>query len=190
MKTLNDLNGQLVALLRGRSRAAPPGRGNVKARSIGGRLRARLRSGDEGQSLLEFALVLPVLMLLMTGILSVGMAYSNQQTLTQAVASGGQALANLDQNTSNPCADTFTAITNAAPSLVAANITAKYTLNGKGYGPYTGTAANTCLGAQTSYLVSGTPVIVSATYPCNIGMYGVNFVPTCVLYAGVTENEY
>jgi Flp pilus assembly protein TadG len=49
------------------------------------------RAGDErGVALVEFALVLPVLMMLLVGIVSAGTTYDQQITLTQAVREGAR----------------------------------------------------------------------------------------------------
>jgi len=63
-------------------------------------LRVRDRSGDRkilarderGQALLEFALVLVVLVLILLGIITFGIAFNNQITLTNAVNNAAQAL--------------------------------------------------------------------------------------------------
>ncbi|HEY1985213.1 MAG TPA: TadE/TadG family type IV pilus assembly protein [Terracidiphilus sp.] len=148
--------------------------------------RARLfRSGEEGNALVEFALMLPVMLLIMTGIFSIGIAYSNELTLTQAVGAGAQYLQQIRTSSSDPCADTFTAITNAAPNLRSANISVTITMNGV----TPDQTGNSCSGAQTN-LVQGANVTVNATYPCNITVYKFAFSSSCLLTAQVTEYEY
>ncbi len=129
------------------------------------------------------ALVVPVLMTVMTGLITFAMAYSNQVTLTQAVGSAGQYLAQIRTSTSNPCADTYTALTNAAQGLNPATITMTVTMNGTSY------TENSCSGLQTQ-LIQGAPVTVYATYPCNLEIYKMNFTTACTLAAKVTEYEY
>lgn len=152
-------------------------------RPNGGRARAALARSDEGGALVEIALTVPVLLGVLTGIITFGIAFSNQLTLTQAVGSAGQYLSQIRTSTTNPCADTFTALKNAAPGLTSANITMTVTMNG------TATTANTCSGKQTQ-LVQGSPVSVYATYPCSLSIYGVTFANSCQLTAKVTEYEY
>jgi Flp pilus assembly protein TadG len=143
------------------------------------------RSGEEGNSLVEFALMLPVMLTIMTGIFSIGMAYSNQLTLTQAVGAGAQYLQQIRTSTSDPCADTFTAITNAASTLQSGNISVTVTMNG-----VTPTqTGNSCSGAQTN-LLQGANVTVYATYPCSVTVYKFSFSSSCLLSAEVTEYEY
>lgn len=142
-----------------------------------------LSHGEEGGALVEIALTVPVLLGVLTGIITFGIAYSNQLTLTQAVGAAGQYLAQIRTSTSNPCADTFTALKNAAPGLTAANITMTLTMSGT---QKTGTS---CSGSQT-LLVQGAPVSVYATYPCSLAIYGKSFAGSCQLTAKVTEYEY
>jgi Flp pilus assembly protein TadG len=68
---------------------------------LGGHL---FRAGDRGQSLVEFALVVPLFLLLLLGMLEFGIAFTHDQTLTYATREGartGAALA--DGNTAYPC---------------------------------------------------------------------------------------
>jgi Flp pilus assembly protein TadG len=53
----------------------------------------RLRRDDRGQSLVEFALTVPVLILLIVGMVQLGIAYWNYMQLTDAVRVGGRAAA-------------------------------------------------------------------------------------------------
>jgi Flp pilus assembly protein TadG len=143
---------------------------------------ARWRREQNGSSLIEFALVLPVMLLVMTGIFSMGIAFNQQEQLTQAVGAGGQYLQQIRTSTTDPCKDTFTAITGAAPNLTSANITLTVTMGS------TAVTAKTCAGDQTD-LTQGGNVTVSATYPCSIIAYKYAF-GTCTLNAEVTEYEY
>ena len=61
---------------------------------------------QRGQSLLEFALALPILLLIVTGIATFGIALNTYLTLTNAVAQGGQFLSVSRGQTLDPCADT------------------------------------------------------------------------------------
>jgi Flp pilus assembly protein TadG len=154
-------------------------------RSIGKGACARLVSNQDGVALIEFAIAFPVLLIVLFGICRFGIALNNQLTLTQAVGTGAQYLQQIRTNTSDPCADTFAKITNAAPYLTSSSITVTVTMNGT----TPSQSGNTCSGAQTN-LVQGAPVTVAATYPCNLSVYGINFAPGCALHAQVTEYEY
>lgn len=177
---------QMVLMRVARRPVAPPG-ARITAWRFGERAGARLRAGNEGNAIVEIALVLPLLMIVMTGIISFSIAFGNQLLLTQAVGTGAQRLQVIRPTTSDPCADTFTAIKNAAPTLTSANIKLTITINGGT--PQTG---NTCVGAVASLVAAqNLPVTVAATYPCNLSFYGKSFSPTsCLLTAQATEYEY
>jgi Flp pilus assembly protein TadG len=150
------------------------------------RARAGFRCGEEGGALVEFALVVPLLLTMITGIFAIGIAFNNQLTLTQAVGSGAQRLQVIRTSTSDPCADTFAAITAAAPNLTSSKISMTVTINGG-----TPLTENSCT-SSTSALISaqGFPVTVAATYPCNLQISGVKLASGCQLAATVTEYEY
>jgi len=59
---------------------------------------------EDGQSLVEFALMLPVLLLILTGILKFGLMFNHYITLTDAVRSGARTLALGRGLPGNPCA--------------------------------------------------------------------------------------
>ena len=137
----------------------------------------------EGGALVEFAMVLPMMMMLITGLFSFGISLTNYVQLTQAVGSGGQYLATLRTTTSDPCADTLSAIKSAAPNFQSSKITLTLTMNG------TAVTGSTCSGDQ-SYLVQGSTAKVNAKYPCNLFVYGMNFGTGCQLQAQITEYVY
>jgi len=53
-------------------------------------LRARLRRSDAGQSLVEFALVMPIVLLMLVGIIEFGRAWNVQQVMTDAAREGAR----------------------------------------------------------------------------------------------------
>jgi hypothetical protein len=75
------------------------------------------------------------------------------------------------QSNIDPCNMAATAIVAAAPTLKAANITYSFNFNGTTAGPFTGTAASTC-SSDNQYLVAGTTVSVTATYPTQLIVFG------------------
>jgi Flp pilus assembly protein TadG len=151
--------------------------------SIGRRVRALLRKGEEGSALVEIALTLPMLLGVLTAICTFGVGFNNQLTLTSAVGAGAQHLALIRTTTSDPCADTLAAIEGAAPNLTPASISLSFSLNG------TNVSGTSCTGDQ-QYLVQGEPVTVTAKYPCALAVYGTKFTNACQLTAKVTEYEY
>jgi len=150
--------------------------------SMSRRSRAFLLGSENGNALIEMAIALPVLLMVVTGIYAFAIVFYNYQTLSQAVGVGGQYLSQIRTSTSDPCLDTFNAITGAGPTLTQANIGLTLTMNG------TSVTAKTCP-SYVSYLTQGGSVTVQATYPCQYPIY--NFVwSSCQLKAAVTEYEY
>lgn len=138
---------------------------------------------ERGNALVEFAFVLPMMMVVVTGLYSFGITLSNQIALTQATGAGAQYLQTLRGNTTDPCADTLTAIQGAAPNLNVSALNLTLTTNG------VAATGSSCPG-QVSNLKQGQPVSVSATYPCTLMIYGLNLGRSCQLAAQVTEFEY
>jgi len=130
-----------------------------------------------GATLIEFTLVMPLLMLTMTGMVAFGLAIRNEMVLTNAVNTGAQALAFSRGQTTDPCATAYSAISNAAPSLTS-SLSVTYVLNGTTY------TTNTCAGG-TANMIQGTSAQVSATYPCALGVFGESF--NCHLGAATAE---
>jgi Flp pilus assembly protein TadG len=161
MKMLNDLHRQTAALICSLNRAAPAGKASVRSQSAGERVRARLRRSDEGSNLVEFALMLPLLVLFLVGIAYLATAFSYYQALTQAVGIAAVQLSESRNTAKDPCSETFTALKNAAPQLNPANITLTITMNDSG--PVSGNSG--CSGDLT-YLQDANPgtVTVTATY--------------------------
>lgn len=183
MKIPGNSYGQIPADARVRNSASASCWVRADGRSMVARLRALAGAGNEGQSLVEFAIAMPLLLMVTMGIITFSMVLNHQEILTQAVGVGGQYLQQIRSTTTDPCKDTFTAISNAAPYLNSAQIGLTLTMNG------TSVAATTCSGDQTD-LVQGGAVTVAATYPCKLSVYGINFAPGCTISAQVTEYEY
>jgi Flp pilus assembly protein TadG len=168
---------------------------SVAARLISSRLRAGLRGGlgessETGAAMVELAMVLPVLMLMVTGIFAFGIAFNNYVALTNAVDIGGRLVAIDRLNTKDPCADAVAAVEHAAPYLNPANLKFSFVLDTTSYPANTTSCSSgsTTTGAAAN-LVQGQPITVTVTYPCTLGVYGKNLVPGCTLTAQVTELE-
>ncbi|QNI33454.1 pilus assembly protein [Alloacidobacterium dinghuense] len=169
---------------------------NIQSSFLVDRLRARLRAEkDEGQSLLEFALSLPVLLLIVTGMAIFGIAISNYLTMTSAVSTGAQYLGIDRNNTTDPCKDAAGAFANAAPNLNSASLKFSFVLNGTSYpssGSYSGLSAASCSSSSTTTgaagnLVAGQPAQMTVTYPCSLQVYGHNYWSGCNLGVQMTE---
>jgi Flp pilus assembly protein TadG len=146
-------------------------------RYVTGRLGA-IRSDKRGGALVEFALTLPVFLMLITAIFSFSMAIYEKLELAQAVASGGRYLA-ADRGDSDPCKSTAAVIAAAAPTL--SGLTYAFSING-------GTATGaTCTGSSgANNMVSGGTALVSAGYTCSIQVYRFTFTG-CTLATTITE---
>jgi Flp pilus assembly protein TadG len=158
----------------------------VTAPSLGKRVRARLRTSDEGgQALLEFALCMPILMLIVTGIMTFGIALNTYLELTSAVSIGARRLAIGRGQTTDPCAWTAAVVTQAS-SLTPASLSFRFKLNGVTYTGASCSSSSTTTGAAGN-LVQGAAAQVRASYPCNLSVFGVNFAPSCTMMAQTTE---
>jgi Flp pilus assembly protein TadG len=142
MKNKFDLHGQPEALKRGWNRSASSA-AQRGSRSLSRQIHALLRSGDEGNAIIEFALILPVMLLLTTGIMVFGIAMNNYLQLNNAVSVGARTLAISAQLTLDPCATASSAITSAVPNLSPSRFTFSYVMNGT---TYTGTTCASGVG--------------------------------------------
>lgn len=177
MKKLNELHGQDLASGCGPDCATAHGRANVKTPLPGEPFHVRLRFGDEGQSLVEFAVVVPLLLLVMTGILWFGIALYNYQQMTAAVSQGVVALAEGQNNDSdtgtNPCTSAVTVVTTDTQGMIPNNNSLSITV----YEDGTAIAPASC---PTS-LASGIPVSLNATYHYSLPIVGASFSDCCTL---------
>jgi Flp pilus assembly protein TadG len=151
----------------------------------------RSRTGNEGGSLVEFALVLPILMIVMTGIFTFGIALNSYMELTNAVTTGAQVLAVSRSQTTDPCAAAASAVYAAAPTLDQSQLSFTIVLDGvTAVSGATSPVSCNSASANTGYaadLVEGLPATITVTYPCNLSIYGYNYAPSCSLQAQLTE---
>ena len=163
--------------------AALPG-ATIKTRSLRERIRAHFRTrSDEGQSLLEFALCAPILLIVVTGITTFGFTLNNYLVMTNAVNTSAQLLAIIRSSTTitDPCAAAVTAFQNAAPILKTSSLSYSFVLNGTAF-----TNKTSCT-AGAANLVQGQSAQMTVTYPCNLAVYGANLLPSCYLRVQTTE---
>ncbi len=104
---------------------------------------------ERGQTMVEFALVLPILLVLLLGIFQFGVAFNNYVTLTDAVRSGARVAA-VSRNSSNPAGACRAQVLAAAGGLDATEL-------GKNL-------------SCTSTWLSGSDVTVTADYPYSISL--------------------
>ncbi len=126
---------------------------------------------EDGQALLEFALVLPVLLLILTAILQFGLVFNKYITLTDAVRSGARELA-LGRGLDDPCDPAITQTVNSAvgtgltSSEVTPTLTSPDTCGTGAVGSYTG-------GSEAQ----GDQATVQASLPYTINVFGFKFKP-------------
>jgi Flp pilus assembly protein TadG len=137
------------------------------------------RRAQAGSSLVEMAFMLPVLLTIVMGVFTFGIALNKYLILTNSTTVGAQALAFARGQTTDPCATAVTAFEAAAPYLNTSQLGFKFAFNGG-----TLTTESSCT-SQT--LVSGQAAQMQVTYPCNLQVYGYNFAPSCTLTAQTTE---
>jgi Flp pilus assembly protein TadG len=135
--------------------------------------------GERGGSLVEFALVMPMLLILITGVTSFGISLHNLLVLTNGVNVGAQLLSISRGQTTDPCATAYSAISTAAPNLTS-GLTLSFVINGATY-----SSTDTCT-AGASNMVQGASAEVSGTYPCTLTIFRT-VSASCTLKAQVTE---
>ena len=118
MKIGIDVNIKTRSLMPNLQRGAKPSKPHSMRESFGECMGELPDSGEQGQSLVEFTLILPMLLLLATGIMVFGMAMNNYLQLTNAVSVGARTVAINAGVTLDPCATAANAIIAAAPGGV------------------------------------------------------------------------
>jgi Flp pilus assembly protein TadG len=119
--------------------------------------------GQRGQTMTEFALVMPILLFLLLAIVQFGVVFNNYVTLTDAVRAGARKGA-VARRLSSPSTVTQTAVRNAATDLKSPDLQV----------------------TVTSTFVQGTDVTVEATYPYDIKVLGL-VVKSGRLHSKMTE---
>ena len=139
---------------------------------------ARLRKSgpagrEEGASLIELALMLPVLSMLLVGTIFAGITFYHYVTLVDAVAAGARELATNGAATDS-CYLAEQALVNAAVNLNTAQI--NVTFSGT---TVSGTYSAGNPSSLTCTLTQNSPVSLQATYPCSLSIpfVGINLCP-------------
>ena len=105
---------------------------------------------ERGQTMAEFAFVLPILVTLLFGIIQFGILFNNYVTLTDAARAGARVAA-VSRGDADPSATCASKVRSAASDLKSADLTV------------------TC----TSTWQPGDDVAVEADYPYDINLFGV-----------------
>lgn len=113
----------------------------------------RKMKNERGQTMTEFALVLPILIVLLLGIVQFGIAFNNYVTLTDAVRAGAR-LAAVSRSSSDPVGDCRARVLAAADNLKRSELEPTITC--------------------TSTWTPGSDVTVHADYPYSISLLDWN----------------
>jgi len=105
---------------------------------------------QKGQAVTEFALALPILVLLLFAVIQFGITFNNYVTLTDATRAGARKAA-VSRQQSSPSAVVTTAVRNSAANLTQSNLNV----------------------SVTSTWQPGADVTVTATYPYKIKLLGI-----------------
>jgi Flp pilus assembly protein TadG len=144
------------------------------------RVMARRRDAEKaraGTAAVEFALVAPMLLLLVLGMCEFGITLNQYLTLTYAVSAGARQLA-MSRGDATPWTDTRNLMYSSAPNLTQAGLAITTSING--------TACSTDATCKAA-LAAGLPTTVAATYPCSLAFFGYNFAAVCTLSSQTTE---
>ena len=123
----------------------------------------RFRKRQEGQTLTEFAMVLPLLALLLFGIIQFGIVFHQYVTLTDSVRAGGRQGA-VSRDLADPEAAVIDRVRRSAADLDSSQLDI----------------------SVDSTWIHGEDVTVTATYPYDISLLGV-VVKSGTLSASTTE---
>jgi Flp pilus assembly protein TadG len=105
---------------------------------------------EHGQTMVEFTLVLPILLVVLLGIVQLGITFKDYVALTDAVRAGARTAA-VSRYSATPAADAAKRVKTASGGLNAAKLNV----------------------TVTSSWAAGSDVVVSATYPYSISLLGV-----------------
>lgn len=149
----------------------------ASCRAVPRSLLGRGRHENDGVAALEFAILVPVLVLLIFGGLQFAYTLNNYEALSSATRAGVRQLA-LSRGGATPLTDTQNQIYANAPNLTRTSFTITLAVNG-----------TTCASdsACSTALVAGVPATVTTSYPCSLQVGGINFAPSCTLGANSTE---
>ena len=128
-------------------------------RLLATRRASTLVSDERGQAAVEFALILPILMALLLGIIQFGIVFNNYVTITDAARAGARKAA----------VSRFLSDNGAAAKTVAKNSAQGLDQSELGVA-VSACAAGVC--SATAWNIPGSDVVVTTTYPYSIHILG------------------
>ena len=132
---------------------------------------------EDGQGLVEFALVLPVLLMIATGIMSFGIVFYRYITLTDAVRAGARTLS-LGRGLTDPCSPAVNETVNSAIDVNLQPSQVKIIVNNN---------ADSCNGNDGTDWIQGNQATVSASIPYSLNIFGVISIKSGTLTASATD---
>ncbi len=174
-----SVSAEVFAKVGGRREHSPTAR-------LSRRICALQHGSDEGQSLVEFALTLPVMLLVVTGLCAFAIAMNSYLQLTDAVNVAARQLAISRGLYLDPCAQATSAFYAAAPLLTKSSLNFKYTLNGTAY---SGTSCNSSsyTSGAAGNLSQGSTATMQVTYTFNLKVYGATYISNGLMTAQTSE---
>ncbi len=139
---------------------------------------------DRGSAVIEMVAVTPLLLLMVLGIMQFGIAMNNNLMVTDAVRAGARALSTTRGN-ADPCTTAGTKLRAAAAGLNLTRLSTTLTVNATAYGPGVAGSVPSCGGAGVT-MAAGADAIARATYPCSLVIFGIDFLPSCMLTSQTT----
>ncbi len=164
-------------------RAKEPAQEAGRRPSLTARLRDLATHDESGSAVAEMAfVVVPLMVLMITGMVFFGIALNNDLALNNAVQAGAEQLALLRGNVSDPCASTVTDVQNAAPGLAASSLRYTVTLGGTSYSS-SGTTTPSCASVT---MTTGDVAVLTVTYPVTVNVFAFGS-HTYTMSASTTE---
>jgi Flp pilus assembly protein TadG len=131
-----------------------------------------------GTALIEFAFVMPLLLMMLVGMFMFGLTIHNYISVTGAAEAGMLPLT-VSRGDTTPWTDTTNVIYAAAPTLLKANLTVSVSVNGTAC-----TSDATCVTALST--AAGLPASVTVRYPCDLKVLAVSYLSNCTVSATPT----
>ena len=131
--------------------------------------------GEDGQATVEFAIILPLLLILVTGIIQFGLLFNKYITLTDTVRSGARTLA-VGRGLSNPCDPAVLQMIKSASGigLTSGQVTPSFASGSDYCG--TGTYIYNTSGNANGNEVQGDQATVTATQPFTLSVFGMSIM--------------
>ena len=111
---------------------------------------SNIRKCERGQTMVEFTLVLPILLVVLFGIIQFGITFNNYVALTDSVRAGARTAA-VSRFSASPNTDTVNRVKTASGDLDSSKVNV----------------------TVTTTWAQGSDVVVKATYPYSISLLGV-----------------